>query len=78
MRIVFYTLIAFTIIYLFRSLFSGSAKKQKIGDISETEMVKDPNCKVYIEKSDAVKRYLKGSYYYFCSSKCAKEFKKKH
>ena len=41
------------------------------------EMVKDPNCKTYIPKSEAVVRILSGETHYFCGEKCAREFEEK-
>lgn len=75
MRIIFYILLIFLVFYLILSFFTQSGKNED--NNSETEMVKDPNCEVYIRKSEAFRRYVKGNYYYFCSSKCLKKFKKK-
>ncbi len=69
-------LLLFIVLYLIFSLFSQSNQKPNEDDLG-TEMVKDPNCKTFIQKSEAIRRYIKGNYHYFCSSKCVKEFKKK-
>ncbi|HJN03320.1 MAG: hypothetical protein QF907_00715 [Nitrospinota bacterium] len=76
MRIIFFILILFIVLYLIFSLLFQSNQKPNENSMG-TEMVKDPNCDTFIQKSDAIRRYIKGNYYYFCSSKCVKEFKKK-
>ena len=76
MRIIFYILLLLIVLYLIFSLLFQSNQKPSEDDTG-TEMVKDPNCETFIQKSDAIRRYIKGNYHYFCSSKCVKEFKKK-
>ena len=38
-------------------------------------MVRDPNCGVYIPRSDALRKRAGGNTYYFCSRKCRDEFR---
>ncbi len=44
---------------------------------SSTEMVRDPNCGIYIPKPEAVQKNISGKEYFFCSEKCAKEYHNK-
>lgn len=39
------------------------------------EMVQDPVCKVYIQKSTALSKTISGEVRYFCSSECMMKFK---
>jgi YHS domain-containing protein len=76
MRILFYLLLIFLALYLILSLFFKSNENSNSHD-AETEMVRDPNCHTYIQKSNAIRRFIKGDYHYFCSSRCKKEYKNK-
>ncbi len=82
MRIIFYIFILLIIIYFLLSIFSQYHKnniweKSNDDNSSGTDMVKDPYCQIYIQKSEAIKRFIKGKVYYFCSAYCAKKFKNK-
>ncbi len=41
---------------------------------NSTEMVRDPNCGIYIPKPEAVKKNVSGEELFFCSVKCANEY----
>lgn len=41
------------------------------------DMVKDPNCNVYIPKNAAMKSMVKGEAHYFCSAECMEAFKRR-
>ena len=43
-----------------------------------TEMVQDPNCETYVSEADAIRATIAGQDHYFCSEKCADEYRKKH
>jgi len=51
----------------------GPLPRDTLGEIDD-EMVKDPNCQVYIPKTSAIKRRIRGEEYYFCSPGCADEY----
>jgi YHS domain-containing protein len=51
----------------------GSPARRPEGD----EMVQDPQCKVYVPVSRAVKKTFGGNTMYFCSEDCARNFLKK-
>lgn len=38
------------------------------------ELVKDPNCEIYIPKSTALKKKVNGRIQYFCSERCFKNY----
>jgi len=44
------------------------------GNGSGEEMVKDPNCGVYIPRGDAVVKKIDGETRYFCSPECSDKF----
>jgi len=51
---------------------AGGSRVHAIG-----EMVQDPVCKVYIQKSTALNKTVAGQVYYFCSRECMKNFTEK-
>lgn len=40
-----------------------------------TEMVQDPNCGTYVPKPEAVYQKIEDEEHFFCSQKCADEYK---
>lgn len=41
-------------------------------------LVQDPNCGVYVDSADAVRRKVAGGELFFCSKACAKTYLKEH
>jgi uncharacterized protein len=41
------------------------------------EMVKDPECGIYVPCNDAIKAHSKGSTHYFCSTDCRDKYQKR-
>ncbi len=37
-------------------------------------MVRDPHCGIFVPRSLALKKVIKGKTYYFCSEECLKSF----
>ncbi len=64
-------------IYIIKKTFrqSQSPKKENPKGQAGENMVKDPVCNLYIPESEAVKKVVGGKTVYFCSNKCAEEFK---
>ena len=62
-------------IVLYRSLF-GSPRLHDPSDAAE--MVQDPNCGVYVPKSQTVTRSVRGKGHCFCSERCANEYSTKY
>ena len=57
---------------LYKALFSSNPRLE---DPSEAaDMVRDPNCGVYVPKNQSVTRLVQGKKHYFCSKKCADEY----
>ncbi len=60
---------------------SVSVHSKKPTDTAKTsigeDMVKDPNCNIYIPLKSAIVANIKGKSHYFCSKECEKEFKNK-
>lgn len=75
-------LILFAFTYLVYRMFrsaSGKPPKQPgmAGTPAGEDMVRDPNCNVYIPYDSAIKTVIKGETVYFCSKECEKEYRKK-
>jgi YHS domain-containing protein len=41
------------------------------------EMIKDPECGIYVPRNDAVKAEVKGTTYYFCSNACRDQYQQR-
>lgn len=52
----------------------GAAPRERLS----TEMFQDPNCETYVSGTDAIRATIAGRDHYFCSGKCADEYRKKH
>ena len=64
--------------YLVKSFFTPkNTLTKKNGPIIDDEMVKDPNCGVYIPKKEATEKKIKGEKHFFCSKECYEEYKNK-
>ena len=70
-RLALFGIVVVVLILVVRSIFP---KKQSSEDQEPTEMVMDPNNGVYIPKSEAIKKTIKGKEYYFSSEQSAEEF----
>jgi len=53
----------------------GKGSKDDRKDVPGEEMVKDPQCGVYLPKSSAVSCRLNGKSLYFCSEECREKYK---
>ena len=73
-RLALFGVVVVLLILIVRAIFP---KKQSSAEQEPTEMVMDPNNGVYIPKSEAIKKTIKGKEYYFSSEQSAEEFIKK-
>lgn len=78
MRIDIFIILLIGAILLYR--WYKKAPKAETGNVepSSTEMVLDPNCSIYIPETEAIKATIAGRDYYFCSGKCADEYRNKY
>jgi len=80
-RIIFYALLIYVILKLFR-LFQNpsSSRRRRVENQVKTQgiMVKDEICDVYLPKDEAIKTIFHGKEYYFCSEKCKQKFLETH
>lgn len=60
---------------LFRWAFGSSPRGDAAPDA--TEMVKDPNCDMYVPKPEAIRKTIQGHEHFFCSERCAEEYRSK-
>ncbi len=80
-RFLIYSLLFFFAYRLFRFFVPKGVKGNKEtvtkeGIKVDDVMVKDPACGIYLPKRDAVRERIKGETHYFCSERCAKNFRK--
>ena len=73
-RLALFGVVVVLLILIVQAIFP---KKQSSVEQEPTEMVMDPNNGVYIPKSEAIKKTIKGKEYYFSSEQSAEEFIKK-
>ena len=73
-RLALFGVVVVLLILIVRVIFP---KQQSSAEQEPTEMVMDPNNGVYIPKSEAIKKTIKGKEYYFSSEQSAEEFIKK-
>ena len=73
-RLALFGVVVVLLILIVQAIFP---KKQSSEEQEPTEMVMDPNNGVYIPKSEAIKKTIKGKEYYFSSEQSAEEFIKK-
>jgi YHS domain-containing protein len=74
-RLLIYALAGLLIYVTYKKLVgvtrAGRADKE---DERLGRLVQDPQCQVYVDSKDAVKRKVKGGELFFCSTKCAEEY----
>ena len=73
-RLALFGIVIVLLILIVRTIFP---EKKSSAEQEPTEMVMDPNNGVYIPKSEAIKKTIKGKEYYFSSEQSAEEFIKK-
>ncbi len=71
-RFLFGVLCLLTFFYLVRFLIRDMFSTKKKSE--HEELVEDPSCKVYIPKSSALRRKIRGKEQYFCSRECLDKF----
>jgi YHS domain-containing protein len=77
MRNLIWLILAGALYWALRELFGrGSPKHGQTKEGSE-EMVRDPQCGVYVPLSSALKKRVRGETVYFCSRKCEREYGRK-
>ena len=71
-RIVLITAIVWLLYRLIKVWLTG--KKQKSSPEPLEEMVQDPQCQIYLPRTQAVVVKKKGEDYYFCSNECRDQY----
>ena len=79
-KIIFLGVLVYLLVRLLKSLRGSSPlgpkefrKNEPAGRLGG-EMVKDPQCHVYVPKHEAVSRVVDGREVYFCSERCMEEY----
>lgn len=76
MRIDIFILLLVVAIVWYR--WSKKSPQEKGAEPSSTEMVQDPNCEIYIPVTEAIRARIGSRDHFFCSEKCAAEYRKWH
>ena len=65
---------------IFRRFVAGPLRERSEQKEDERlgRLVQDPNCEVYVDNRDAVRRKVPGGELFFCSETCAKEYMQAH
>jgi YHS domain-containing protein len=82
MRILIILALIYIIYLLTRSAYPHLKKgyQEGMGKSDSTvldEMVKDPNCQIYLPKKQAIAEKMNNEWYYFCSEECRRKWKEK-
>ena len=75
-RIIMIAGIALAVILLFRRLLAKPlrAGAERDEDARLGRLVQDPQCGVYVDSREAVRRKVAGGELFFCSKSCAREY----
>ena len=74
-RLLIYALVGLLIYVTYKKLVGVTrASRADKEDERLGRLVQDPQCQVYVDSKDAVKRQVKGGELFFCSEKCAQEY----
>ncbi|UCG39053.1 MAG: hypothetical protein JSV00_02105 [bacterium] len=60
-----------------RQIFRAPPRQRGPSPAGGEEMVKDPQCGVYLPQSRAIERRMGGRRFYFCSRECERAYRKK-
>ncbi len=76
MRMLLFVAAGVLIYLLFRRLFGGSRRPEPVEERDERlgRLVQDPNCGVYVDSDEAVRRKVPGGELFFCSRQCAEAY----
>ncbi len=78
LRFIFYLVLSWLIIYLVRSLFTGSGnsaqKNREAEGGLDDEMLNCPECATFFPSHIAITKRAGGGRHSFCSADCAKQF----
>lgn len=71
--------LAYTLFASLLRLLSGPGKRPVPREKTPEgeQMVRDPQCGVFLPRNDALSAVVRGERHYFCSERCRKEFGKK-
>lgn len=76
LRLIIFAAVAFFAYLLLRRALpglSGGAAPRPEGGREVPQLVQDPNCGVYVDRAEAVRRDVPGGALFFCSTRCAEE-----
>ena len=75
-RILIIAGIALVVVMVFRRIVAGPlrARAEREEDERLGRLVQDPQCGVYVDSREAVRRKVAGGELYFCSKACARDY----
>lgn len=76
MRALVWLILGVALIWALRELLGGGTPDTGNREGEGEEMVRDPQCGVYLPHSSARKRRIRGNTVYFCSRECEEEYGK--
>ena len=76
LRILFFIGAGVVTYLIFQKLFGRAGRDEPVEqeDARLGRLVQDPQCKVYVDSKDAVKRKVPDGALFFCSEACAKDY----
>ena len=77
LRALIWLLLAGALYWALRELMGRGSLDRGDPKVEGEEMVRDPQCGVYLPRSNALKRRIRGSTVYFCSRECEVSYNKK-
>jgi YHS domain-containing protein len=79
-RLLFFGAIALLVYILYKRVIAGPLRARQEREEEERlgRLVQDPQCHVYVDSREAVRRKVPGGELYFCSRACAKAYLKAH
>ncbi len=77
MRALIWLLLGGALYWALRELMGSGSPGRRDQKGEGEEMVRDPQCGVYLPLSNALKRRIKGEILYFCSRECEEAYNKR-
>ena len=79
-RFLMFAAVALLAYVIYKRVVAGPlrAYREREEDERLARLVQDPNCGVYVDSAEAVRRKVPGGELFFCSKACAKTYLAKH
>jgi YHS domain-containing protein len=74
MRFLWFLVLGVVLYWVIRELFGTRPRKSRPTEEGGEEMVRDPQCGVYLPKSSAISNRRAGEQLFFCSEECERKY----